>query len=150
MTTTWTPDEFAAILKTRMLEQHKIRGGHTISRRMVERAEFDTVELVANQLHVDLHTYVYAEQAATNVDELVLDGGPATWWQHIKQAFFPYGDDPVGRWLLRRWPVRRHQIRVPVTATRWAVYPDIEGYRALPDCGPVVFHDYVEFDRQGQ
>lgn len=44
---------------------------------------------------------------------------PATWWEHLKQRWFP-------RWALRRWPVRLTTVeRPPVTVRACAMFPNV-------------------------
>lgn len=141
------PDErdLALTIRQRMLERRQLGGQVTVSRELIENARIDiTAQMVSDQLLVGLRTFVYGERASMNRDELVVDGGPASLWQHLKLVLFPHGDDLFGRWLLRRWPVRRSTVRVPVTATRWAVFPEFN-YRPPTQFGPVVFMDEVEW-----
>jgi hypothetical protein len=136
--------ELGPAIRQRMLERRKIGAEMQVSRELLENARVSVERIVGDRLLVHLSTFVYAERASQNRDELALDGGPASVWQHLKLALFPNGDDPFGRWLLRRWPVRRTTLRIPVTATRWAVFPEFN-YQPPKQFGPVVFMDEVEW-----
>lgn len=85
----------------------------------------DIVQMTANQLAMRLEKLIYAHPLGRLVVEY-----PATPWEHFRDTYFH--KSLVGRWFLKRRPVRK----TAVVKSAFATFP--EAHIAWPDSlGPV-------------
>lgn len=113
------PQEMVARFETIMLERLKVAGITNISNVLLDSAEVsvsETMTMAMDQTMIRLATRVLAHDQGK-----VTITFPATWWDHLKRdriSKIPL----VGRWYVRRHPVRESAIPL----RRWAKFPGAE------------------------
>lgn len=122
-----------ALFVETVLNSYVLGSSQSLSRRELPgyRHNIRVFEMLGESLVVNLMTHVWGEPD----QEVVVEEVPLTWWDHLKQRWFP-------AWALNRWPVQHRQ----VTTTVRVLYPNLK--IQVPDQRPVL-HIVKELPSRG-
>lgn len=100
------------------LDQLKLGTRKLLPRFIANTALFEVYEQTAEYMAMELRAYVLARKQVDEYHNAVLEV-PATWWQHLKQDYFP-------EWYKRRWPIRFTKMVKRFRFERYDTYPEAD------------------------